>query len=233
MADPMSYSAATRLTSVLLVDDHELVRRGVRCLLEKEPELQVIADVPFQPAPLSIAKAEQPDVIVVEPDTLEGSDIALGMISDVLIEVPQCKVLILTDLRDPHQYTRFLTHGALGLVLKHQPAEVLVKAIKKLREGEVWLERTRTARLLRIAAKQHLGGRAFDAQIRTLTKREREIITWICQGLRNGELGNRLFISEATVRNHVTSILHKLGLANRFELVVFAFQHNIVEPNAS
>ncbi len=225
----MLTTSTPRVIRVLLVDDQELVRRGVRSLLEQEPELQVVADVPLQSDVPGLARSEQPDVIVLEPDPVTAGNVALDMISEIAIGVPQSRILILTDLRDPERYTRFLVHGALGLVLKHQPVAVLVKAIKKVQEGEVWIERTNVARLLRLAAQRRREASAADTKIQTLTKREREIIGGICEGLRNGELASRLFISEATVRNHVTSILHKLELANRFDLVVFAFRHRFVD----
>jgi DNA-binding NarL/FixJ family response regulator len=229
----MLKASIPRLIRVLLVDDQELVRRGIRSLLEQEPELRVIADVPLQPDVLALAKAEQPDVIVLEPEAVNGGDIALDVISDFTIGAPQSRILILTDFHDPQRYTRFLVHGALGLVLKHQPPTVLVKAIKKLQEGEVWLERTSTAQLLRIATQKRREDNAVETKIRTLTKREREIINGICEGLRNAELASRLFISESTVRNHVTSILRKLKLANRFDLVVFAFRHHFVDQSGA
>jgi len=218
-----------RVITVLLIDDQELVRRGVRALMEQDRELHVIADLPLASEAVTVARTAQPDVIVLEPDAPLGDDGVGELISELANEAPQSAILILTDVRDPQRCTRFLAHGAVGLVLKHQPAAVLLKAIKKLGEGEAWLERTDTARLLRFSTQEQRQQTAVALKVRALTKREREIVACICKGLSNHLLAERLFISEATVRNHVTSVLRKLELANRFELVVFAFQHHLVE----
>jgi DNA-binding NarL/FixJ family response regulator len=214
---------------ILLVDDQELVRRGIRALLEQQADFQVIADLPLQADVLGVARTDRPDVIIFEPNTFAGRDIGLRMTSDLASVSEGPKILILTDLRDPHVYTRFLLLGALGVVLKHQPSCVLVKAIRKLNEGEAWLDRANTVQVLQAAAQRHRQDGEVNGKVRTLTKREREIITHICAGLRNEQVAERLCISTATARNHVTSILQKLELANRFDLVVFAHRHRMVD----
>lgn len=215
---------------VILVDDYQIVRQGVRTLLEQQDDIEVVADLSVDHGVIAVARAEQPNVIVVEPDTIDGSDVALAVMCDLSVAVPTARILILTNVRDPEEYTRFLVHGALGLVLKRQPSTVLLKAIRKLNDGEVWLERGSTAQLLQAAKLRTHEEREVNWRIRTLTRREREIVAFICQGMRNADVADRLFISEATVRNHVTSILHKLEVTNRFELVVFAFHHHLAAP---
>lgn len=214
-------------TTVFLIDNHELIRRGVRQVLESRRDLRVIADSPHRPDVVTIAAAEQPDVIVLDPDT--GDGVSLDLIPDLIEAAAHSRILILTNLRDPHVCARSIMLGAVGMVYKHEPPEVLFKAIDKLQHGEVWLDRVKTAAVLSEAVRRRREEDPIDAKVQTLTKREREIIGGICDGLRNKELADRLFISEATVRNHVTSILDKLGLANRFDLVVFAFRHRLVE----
>ena len=120
--------------------------------------------------------------------------------------------------------------GATGLVLKNERPEVLMKAIRKVHGGEVWLDRTITARVLaRIARRRHTQD-AEAEKIASLTRREHEIIALVGEGLKNGAIADRLFVSEATVRNHLTSILSKLGLSDRFELAVYAFRHGFPLP---
>jgi DNA-binding NarL/FixJ family response regulator len=113
-------------------------------------------------------------------------------------------------------------------VLKNEGPEVLIKAIRKVFAGEVWLDRTNSAAVLvRIARRQHTED-IDAAKIATLTRREHEIITLVGEGLKNGAIAQRLFVSEATVRNHLTSILDKLSLSDRFELADYAFRQGLV-----
>jgi DNA-binding NarL/FixJ family response regulator len=229
MAVNMRHTSTRHVITVLLVDSQELVRRGVRTLLEEDGEVKVIGDMPVGWEAVRVAKDARPDVIVLEPDAPCGDENVIDLISGLASDAPHSAVLLLTDVRDPQRCTRFLAIGAVGLVLKHQPADVLLKAVKKLKAGEAWLDRANTARLLKFSSQHQHTENAIDKKMRALTRREREIVAFICEGLRNRELAERLFISEATVRNHVTSILGKLELVDRFELVVFAFRHHLVE----
>jgi DNA-binding NarL/FixJ family response regulator len=127
---------------------------------------------------------------------------------------------------DPKVHQHAFELGAMGVVLKDQSIDTLVRAIRKLHAGEAWLERVQTANLLNAIRRRR---DPEDVKIESLTKREREVILMVGQGLNGAAIGERLFISEATVRNHLTSILSKLELANRFELAVYAFRHRLVE----
>src|SRR5207249_3333593 len=156
----------------------------------------VIADLPLQPSALGLATVEQPDIVVFDPESRAGTSAAHEFICQLTINVPHSNILILTDVADPQRCTPFLVDGAVGLVLKDQPAQVLLKAIKKLQQGEVWLERTSTARLLRSSLQQRHEQSVVEAKLSALTKREREIVAGVCEGLQNRALADRLFISE-------------------------------------
>src|SRR5687768_12123933 len=197
------FAPANAAIKVALLDDFAVVRQGIRALLERQPEIQIVADLPLESAVTLQASGAEPDVVVVEPETLSHREVAHDVVSTVCAILPYARVLILTAIRDPEEYTRFLVHGALGLVLKHQPGDVLVKAIRKVNEGEVWLDRGSTAQLLHAAKLRQRGDWEVERKIDALTRREREIIAHICAGARNVDLAERLFISEATVRNHV------------------------------
>jgi two-component system, NarL family, nitrate/nitrite response regulator NarL len=210
--------------TLLLIDNQDLVRLGIRCLLEAH-DFPVLAAAPHADA-VKLAGELQPAVIILDPDT--GSDVALEIIGDVLEVSGRSRVLVLTAQRDPTLCARSMMLGAVGMMYKHEPAEVLFKAIRRLQAGEVWLDRGRTAGVLMQMVRRRRDIDSSEAKIETLTKREREIVAVICEGLRNREIADRLCISEATARNHLTSILDKLGLASRFDLVVFAFRHGLV-----
>ncbi len=122
--------------------------------------------------------------------------------------------------------------GARGIVIKDQAVDILIKAIQKVHEGELWLNRKMTAKLVDDLSRPNAGTHRDPdaAKIATLTAREKEIIAIACQGLRNREVAKRLFISEVTVRHHLTSIYSKLGLTDRFELALYAFRRGLAEP---
>jgi DNA-binding NarL/FixJ family response regulator len=217
----------SQLTTVLLIDNHELVRCGIRYLLESRSDLQVVGDAPYNHEVVSLAAAERPHVIILDPDNAEG--VSLEIIGDLCEAANTSRILILSNLRDASVCTRSMMLGAVGMLDKRESPDVLFKAINKVRAGEVWLDRARTAAVLTHAVRRRREQSPFETKVESLTKREREIIAGICEGMRNKELAERLFISEATVRNHVTSILNKLELANRFDLVVFSFRHRLVD----
>jgi DNA-binding NarL/FixJ family response regulator len=169
----------------------------------------------------------QPDVIILDPDTGEG--VSLDIIGNLMEASGRSHILVLTTQRDPTLCARSMMLGAVGMMYKHEPAEILFKAIGRLQAGEVWLDRGKTAGVLTLMARRRREIDSCEAKVATLTKREREIVAAVCEGLRNKEIADRLFISEATARNHLTSILDKLGLASRFDLVVFAFRHRLVK----
>jgi two-component system, NarL family, nitrate/nitrite response regulator NarL len=210
--------------TLLLIDNQDLVRVGIRCLLEAH-DFPVLGAASHADA-VKLAGELQPAVILLDPDT--GSDVALDLIGDVREVAGRSRILVLTSHRDPTLCARAMMLGAAGMMYKHEPAEVLFKAIHRLQAGEVWLDRARTAGVLMQMVRRRREIDSSEARIETLTKREREIVAVICEGLRNKQTADRLCISEATARNHLTSILDKLGLASRFELVVFAFRHGLV-----
>jgi DNA-binding NarL/FixJ family response regulator len=115
-------------------------------------------------------------------------------------------------------------------VLKDQAAEVVIKAIEKVHRGEVWLDRTLTASVLSERTREARDQQEDLARIASLTEREREIVALVCQGLRNKQIAEKLFISAATVRNHLTSVLSKLELSNRVELAMYAYRQRLAKP---
>jgi DNA-binding NarL/FixJ family response regulator len=135
---------------------------------------------------------------------------------------------VLTGVRDVEMHRRAVRLGAVGLVLKEKAADVLLKAIAKVYAGEVWLDRLLIANVLsEITRPTSQSLDPEDIKIKALTVREREIIKLIGQGLKNQAIANRLCISEATVRHHLTSIFGKLGVGDRLELAIYAYRHGL------
>jgi len=215
---------------ILIVDDHAVLRFGLRAILETQQHLEVVGEASDSSSAVALATAKQPDIVLLDLDL--GKENGFDLITVLLDAAPNTRVLVLTGVRDPVAHERVVLLGAMGIVLKETALELIVKAIEKVHAGEVWLDRMMIASILNTRVHTHGSQEqnARYARIATLTEREREIIGLIGEGLRNKVIAERLVISEATVRNHLTSIFAKLGVDDRFELVVFAYQNHLVQP---
>jgi DNA-binding NarL/FixJ family response regulator len=214
---------------ILIVDDHAIVRAGLRMLIESHPGMAVTGEAGSKDEALAAAQ-EHPDVILLDLD-LAGES-SLGFMREILNNARGARLVILTGVRDTEMHRRAVRQGAVGLVLKEKATEVLIKAIEKVHGGEVWLDRALMASVLTEMSEADKSRKKDPeaAKLALLTQREREIITLVCQGLKNKQIGERLFISEATVRNHLTSILGKLELSDRFELAIYSYRHGLGKP---
>jgi two-component system nitrate/nitrite response regulator NarL len=210
---------------IVLIDNHTIVRSGMRMLIESRLGLKVVGEVGNRTEALAVAASEQPDIILFALN----QDDDLDLIPELLAAAKQARVLVLTALRDPRVHQRAIRLGAIGLVLKDSSAEMFLKAIEKVHTGEVWLNRSIMANVLtRLVGVNH----EIDfesSKIATLTRREREIVTLIGEGLKNKQIAAKLFISEATVRHHFTSIFDKLGVSDRLELVIYAYRYALIK----
>jgi DNA-binding NarL/FixJ family response regulator len=217
---------------VLIVDDHGIMRAGLRMLLESQPGITVVGEASTCADALALTTDTQPDVIVLDLDL--GGENAVESIPTLLRIAPETRILVLTGVRDPEIHRQAIRHGAMGLVLKEKAVETLLQAITKVQAGEVWLESTMIARVLGDLTRPQSSPQASAeaTQIARLTEREREVITLVGEGLRNKHIAARLYISEATVRHHLTAIFAKLDVSDRFELAIYAYQHGLAKPPA-
>jgi DNA-binding NarL/FixJ family response regulator len=225
MTQPLGlYEWDARRVGVLLVSHERVIRAALRALIDGQPGMRVLGEVDDLESAISVILADQPDVTVLDSDHFAHSEVA-----DLLYAcAARTRTILLTGSPDPTPIAEALEKGAVGVVLKQQPPEILIKAIAKVHEGELWLDRTATARViagLSRAAGEH--GYSAAGNPARLTQRERQVIALVGEGLRNSQIARRLSISEVTVRNHLTSIFRKLELGNRFQLVIYAFQHRL------
>jgi DNA-binding NarL/FixJ family response regulator len=221
---PTGETRPERPIRVLLISDLLLMRAGLHHVLDASG-IVLVGEAGTYGEAVSLAARERPDIILVDLDL--RSD-AFQCVEAIVAAAPGSRVIALSDRTRAADHHVLVELGATGLVLKNERPEVLIKAITKVYAGEVWLDRTNTAGVLaRIARRRHTED-VEAAKIATLTRREHEIITLVGEGLKNGAIAQRLFISEATVRNHLTSILDKLGVSDRFELAVYAFRQGLV-----
>jgi DNA-binding NarL/FixJ family response regulator len=213
---------------ILIVDDHLLVRTGLRMLIDNEPDMTVVGQAATRAEAITLAKTEQPNLVLLDLDL--GNENGLDFLSEFTTTVPGVHVLVLTGLRDIDSHRRAARLGAAGVVLKEHAADVLLKAIKKVHQGEVWLDRSLMGSLFREMTQGVAYADAEAARISTLTPREREVVTLIAEGLKNRDLAARLFISETTVTHHLSSVFAKLGVSDRLELVIYAFANKLAKP---
>lgn len=223
----MSTPSACAQIRVVVIDDQALVRAALCNLLESQAGLTIVKQTNRCADALSEV-AEKPDVLVVNLPLADGTD-----------ELPQLleaneglRLLVLTSEHGPEVHRTAVDLGATGLVQKDQPPEVLVKAIKKVHAGEAWFDRSAIAEVLMDISRANGRKRAdaVEPGIAELTKREREVVTLVAQGLKNRQVADQLFISDVTVRHHLTSIFSKLGVSDRLELMIYAFRHGLAKP---
>jgi DNA-binding NarL/FixJ family response regulator len=211
---------------LLLVDDQELIRTGLRLLLESHDEFTVVGEAGDGQEAVARARATRPDVVLMDV-RMPGTDgvEATRMLRSELVPAPRVLVLTTFDL-DEYVFGA-LQAGAGGFLLKDAPRERLLDAIRVVHRGEALLSPSTTRRLIeRFAHHAQLPQR--PVALEELTPREREAFELVARGLSNAEIAQRLFVAEATVKTHVGNVLLKLGLRDRVQAVVYAYEHGIV-----
>lgn len=215
---------------ILLVDDHLVVRAGLRMIIQSRPDMTIVGEAGTRDEALALAATEHADIILLDLDL--GGDSGVNLISELMTAAGEVRIIILTGLRDPEAHRQAVLRGAMGIVKKEKAAQVLISAIERVHAGEAWLDPSLVAGVLteigRSSKPKKIDPEA--EKIATLTKREREVVTLIGEGIRNKEIAERLFISETTVRHHLTSIFDKVGVADRVELLIYAFRHGLANP---
>jgi len=199
---------------VLLVDDHEIVRRGLRDLLDGEPGIEVVAEAGSAAEGLTRAQATSPDVAVVDVRLPDGDGVALCRSLRSLDPPPAC--LVLTAFDDEPALVEAILAGASGYLLKQVRGQDVVHAVREVAAGRSLLDPVTTARVLSRMRKA-----AETDELAALTERERDVLMLMGEGLSNREIGERLFLAEKTVKNYVTSVLSKLGMERRTQAVAW------------
>ncbi len=208
---------------LLLVDDHEVVRLGMRALLERHPTFTVVGEASSEDEALAQALEHVPDVILMDIRLAGGSGIeACQKIKEVL---PETKVIMLTSFAEDELLFAAIRAGASGYLLKQVGAGELVRAIDMASRGESMLDPTLTQRVFFEVRRSIQKEEAVAFQ--DLTSQERQVLQLIAEGKTNREIATDLFLSEGTVRNYVSSILSKLNVSNRAEAAAYAIKHHL------
>jgi len=209
---------------IMLVDDHEVVRRGLRGFLELQPDIEVVGEAADGAIATRLAAELVPDVILM--DLLMPNMDGLTAIGQIKQANPVIEIIAVTSFIEEEKVTSALEAGASGYLLKDADAEEVAAAIRAAHAGEVHLDAA-VARLLA----QRMRNRRDEEPVEPLTPREKEVLAQLGKGASNKEIAYELSITERTARTHVSNILGKLGLASRTQAALWAVEHKLVDPS--
>ncbi len=208
---------------ILLVDDHKVVRLGLRTLLDSEADIEVVGEAASVTEAVRATEQFQPDVVLMDVRLPDESGIVACQ--KIRKRWPAVQVLMLTSFADEDLVVEAINAGAAGYVLKQLDTDDLLKAVRAVSQGDAVLDPAVTQKIMtRVRrAEQEAHGAAFH----DLSERELEVLALVAEGKTNSEIGEVLILSEKTVRNHVSTILSKLDLTNRIEAATYAVRHHI------
>ena len=210
---------------ILVADDHPIFRDGLRKLLTSDDNLTIVGEASNGQECIQMLSKLKPDILLLDlrmPDK-DG----LAVLEEINFETLPTRVIVLTATEDDRDVIRAMRLGARGVVLKQSATDLLVKSIHKVYSGEIWLDQHMTAEVMKAFSKSSEVGPRRDKPL--LSDREKEIVQLVAQGFRNKEIGEKLFISEQTVKNHLHNIFDKLGVSDRLELALYAIHHRITD----
>jgi DNA-binding NarL/FixJ family response regulator len=210
---------------VLIADDHVVFREGLCKLLDAEGDITIIGEASNGNECIRMLTKLKPDILLLDlrmPD--KGG---LAVLEEVNFDSLPTRVIVLTAAEDDRDVVRAMRLGARGIVLKQSASDLLVKSIHRVYSGEIWLDNRMTAELMKALAKSSDNGPRRDKPL--LSEREQEVVQLVAEGYRNKEIGEKLFISQQTVKNHLYNIFDKLGVSDRLELVLYAIHHRMIE----
>lgn len=216
------------MTTVLIADDEALVRGGIRMILDSQPDLEVVGEAPDGDYAVRLAAELQPDVVLMDVRMPRMSGIEAAR--RILLNSGSVRVMMLTTFDDDEYLYEALKAGASGFLLKSVPPEHLADSVRALARGDALLAPSITRRLIEQYTKQPRPGSADHESLRELTEREKDVLILMARGLSNAELAERLFLSEGTVKTHITHVFRKLSLRDRAQAVILAYESGLVQP---
>jgi len=210
---------------IMLVDDHEVVRLGLKALIERRSDMEVVAEAAAAAEAITKAQAHKPDVIIM--DIRLGGSSGIDACRDITAQQPDVKIIMLTSYAEDELLFAAIRAGAAGYVLKQAGGQEVIRAIETVSQGNSLLDPALTERVFaevrRAAKAQEVS--AFSM----LTEQERKVLLLVAEGKTNRDIAHDLHLGEGTVRNYVSNILGKLGVSNRAEAAAYATRHNLRE----
>jgi DNA-binding NarL/FixJ family response regulator len=216
---------------VLLADDQAMVRVGFRMILESEPDIDVVGEAATGEQATAATRRLAPDVVLMDIQMPDGDGLLAtrNITEDTQLH---SRVVILTTFERDEYIIEALQAGASGFLLKNAPPEELVHAVRVVAAGDSLLAPSVTRRVIEQFARRPSAQANLSAQLDALTQREREVLVMLARGMSNAELAGELFVSEGTIKTHVSNLLAKLGLRDRVQAVVLAYESGLVTPGA-
>jgi DNA-binding NarL/FixJ family response regulator len=215
---------------VMLVDDDELVRKGLRSILSSDERIEVVDEADNGRAAVQRARHRRPEVVLMDVRMPELDGIAATR--QLIAAAPDARVVILTTFEEDEYILGALRAGASGFLLKRSSPEELIAAIHTVAGGEALLSPSVTRRVIDTVARQPLLGAASDPRLDELTPREREVLELIAQGLSNPEIAAELVVEGTTVKSHVKRVLAKLDARDRVHAVILAYELGVIAPGS-
>jgi DNA-binding NarL/FixJ family response regulator len=220
---------------IVVADDHPIFRDGLCRLLALEEDFEVVAQAQDGRQVLDVLQLHEPDILLLDLK-MPGLD-GLATLQRLQIAKNKTRVIVLTASDDKNEFVQAMKLGTSGIVLKQTATELLIKSIRKVHAGEIWLDSHTTAAVIRqFVANDEAqpaphslppAPAARERERSPLSQREREIVALVAQGFKNKEMAEKMFISEQTVKNHLHNIFDKLGVSDRLELALYAIHNNL------
>src|SRR5579864_578464 len=224
--------AAKPKIRIVVADDHPIFRDGLCKLLALEEDFEVVAQAQDGRKVLDVLQQLEPDILLLDLK-MPGLD-GLGTLQRLQVNKGKTRVIVLTASDDKNEFVQAMKLGTSGIVLKQTATDMLIKSIRKVHAGEIWLDSHTTAAVIRQfvandepAAPPPQAAPTRDRERSPLSQREREIVALVAQGFKNKEMAEKMFISEQTVKNHLHNIFDKLGVSDRLELALYAIHNNL------
>lgn len=210
---------------VLVVDDHQVVREGLRTILSLEPEIELLGEAKDGVEAVAKAAALVPDVILM--DLVMPGKNGIEAIREIRQRNPQIRILVLTSFSEDHLVFPAIEAGALGFMLKDTTSETLIQAVKIVYRDEPSLHPSVARKLMQARTPKV----ETDEPVVMLTQREQQVLAYLAKGLSNREIADQLVLSELTIRSHVSSILAKLNLENRTQAALYALRRGLIDKS--
>ena len=217
---------------IVVADDHPIFRDGLCKLLALEEDFEVVAQAQDGRQVLDVLQQYEPDILLLDLK-MPGLD-GLATLQRLQVAKNKTRVIVLTASDDKNEFVQAMKLGTSGIVLKQTATELLIKSIRKVHAGEIWLDSHTTAAVIRqFVANDDAPppvpqtSAPRDRERSPLSQREREIVALVAQGFKNKEMAEKMFISEQTVKNHLHNIFDKLGVSDRLELALYAIHNNL------
>ena len=215
-----------RALQILIVDDHEVVREGLRSLLNRRPGISVVGEAGTVASAVSEARRLQPDVVIMDVRLPDGSGVEACR--EIRQERPEAKIIMLTSYADEEAVFASILAGAAGYLLKQTRGQALADAIEAVAEGGSLLDPAVTQKVLQRV--RNMGSRRTDDVLSSLSEQEQKILMLIADGKTNKEIAEEIYLSDKTVKNYVSSILSKLNLRRRAQAAAFIARKGLVRP---